>query len=194
MGDTTKQQITDSFKRLLESRPYDDITISDITDGCQMSRQTFYYHFKSMFDIVKWCYADEAARDRHNLIGYGTWAEKLKQAFVYTVNLRSIIISVYNSRSIQTLLDYYLDEARRRIGDIIDLRSDGRLQQGDRDFFVNALSFAFLGIIVKWLDGGMKESPDVLIRRLEAVMSAAYIRNAIDRLIADGEGQDRDLP
>ncbi|AGI47296.1 Transcriptional regulator [Thermoplasmatales archaeon BRNA1] len=182
MSDATKQQLADSFKKLLETKAYDDITVSDITEGCNMSRQTFYYHFKSMFDIVKWCYFDEAMRDRTNLLGYGTWLDKLKQVFAYTVTLRNIIISVYNSRSLQILLDYFLEEGKRRIGDIVDLRSDGILNQGDRDFFVNALSFAFVGVMVKWIDDGMMDTPETMVRRLDAVIGAGYIRNSIDKL------------
>ena len=52
MSDLTKQALIASFKKLLETEPFDKITISDITNDCGLSRQTFYYHFRDIFDMI----------------------------------------------------------------------------------------------------------------------------------------------
>ncbi len=35
------------------------ISISDIVEGCNMNRQSFYYHFKDKYDLVNWIYYTE---------------------------------------------------------------------------------------------------------------------------------------
>ena len=55
MLNTTKIALEDSLKRLLLRKPLDKITITDITTDCGISRMTFYYHFKDIYDLVEWC-------------------------------------------------------------------------------------------------------------------------------------------
>ena len=55
----TKQIIEDSLKKLMLQKPLDKITIRDLTEDCGISRMTFYYHFKDIYDLVEWsCIAD----------------------------------------------------------------------------------------------------------------------------------------
>ena len=48
MAQKTKKAFATSLKKLLSQRPLDKIKISDITDDCEVNRQTFYYHFKDI--------------------------------------------------------------------------------------------------------------------------------------------------
>ena len=54
MSQITKYALENSLKNLLLQKPLDKITISDITDDCGISRMTFYYHFKDIYDLVEW--------------------------------------------------------------------------------------------------------------------------------------------
>jgi len=51
----TKKAISESFKKLCHEKPYNKISISDITDGCGLNRQSFYYHFQDIIDVLEWC-------------------------------------------------------------------------------------------------------------------------------------------
>ena len=51
---TTKIAIAYAFKDLLSEKPINKITINDITDKCNINRQTFYYHFQDIRDLVEW--------------------------------------------------------------------------------------------------------------------------------------------
>jgi len=51
---TMKNLITDTYQQLLEQKSIDKITVKDLVDACGISRQTFYYHFKDIFDVLDW--------------------------------------------------------------------------------------------------------------------------------------------
>ncbi len=55
----TKKALAESMKRLMEVSPMKKISISDIVEGCDMKRQSFYYHFKDKYDLVNWIYYTE---------------------------------------------------------------------------------------------------------------------------------------
>ena len=48
MAQTTKKAFATSLKKLLSQKPLDKIKITDITEDCEVNRQTFYYHFKDI--------------------------------------------------------------------------------------------------------------------------------------------------
>ena len=54
MSQTTKRALGASLKKLLLQKPLNKITISDIAEECGISRMTFYYHFKDIYDLVEW--------------------------------------------------------------------------------------------------------------------------------------------
>ena len=55
---TTKRKIADCVKHLMRKKEIRKITIQDIMDETNMSRQSFYYHFKDIYDVLEWivCY------------------------------------------------------------------------------------------------------------------------------------------
>ena len=44
MSTNTKNTMKDSLKKIIQKKPLNKITISDITNDCKISRMTFYYH------------------------------------------------------------------------------------------------------------------------------------------------------
>ena len=54
MSDITKRAISASLKKLLCEKKLNKITVQDIADDCGINRQTFYYHFQDIYDLVEW--------------------------------------------------------------------------------------------------------------------------------------------
>ena len=75
MSQMTKNALADSLKALLEFRPVDKITISDITDDCGVNRMTFYYHFQDIYDLLEWSWIREANKVLNGKKTYDTWQQ-----------------------------------------------------------------------------------------------------------------------
>lgn len=45
-------RIAFAFKELLLKKSIDKITINDITEKCGINRQTFYYHFHDIYELI----------------------------------------------------------------------------------------------------------------------------------------------
>lgn len=54
MSNITKKAIAASLKNLLKEKKLNKITVQDIADDCGINRQTFYYHFQDVYDLVEW--------------------------------------------------------------------------------------------------------------------------------------------
>lgn len=55
----TKRIIADSLKRIMERKSFSKITVREIVDGCGINRNTFYYHFEDIYDLLKWMLEQE---------------------------------------------------------------------------------------------------------------------------------------
>ena len=50
----TKQKIAQALRQLMLERPLKKITVQDLMERTQMKRQTFYYHFLYIYDVLVW--------------------------------------------------------------------------------------------------------------------------------------------
>lgn len=49
-----KRMIADAFFELSANKSVDKITVKDLVESCNISRQTFYYHFQDITEVIEW--------------------------------------------------------------------------------------------------------------------------------------------
>jgi len=54
MTATTKDMISDAYLAMVNRKSMDKITVKDLVEACGISRQTFYYHFKDLIEVMEW--------------------------------------------------------------------------------------------------------------------------------------------
>ena len=55
----TKKALAAALRELMFTEPFSKISIGDICKYCNVSRKTFYYHFKDKEDLVNWIFDTE---------------------------------------------------------------------------------------------------------------------------------------
>lgn len=54
MRSQMKENIADAFLAMLAKKSIDKITVKDLVESCHISRQSFYYHFQDIMEVVEW--------------------------------------------------------------------------------------------------------------------------------------------
>lgn len=54
MAADMKKLIAEHFFALVRQRGIDRVTVTALIEDCGISRQTFYYHFQDLMDVVEW--------------------------------------------------------------------------------------------------------------------------------------------
>ncbi len=54
MCHNTKLKIARTLRELMGQRPLSKITVQDLMESAQMKRQSFYYHFQDIYDVLSW--------------------------------------------------------------------------------------------------------------------------------------------
>lgn len=49
-----KAAIAGAFMEVSRTKSVDKITVKDLVEACNISRQTFYYHFQDILEVIEW--------------------------------------------------------------------------------------------------------------------------------------------
>lgn len=55
----TRRALVSALKELMEIKPFEKITISEICDKCSLNRKSFYYHFHDKYELMNWVFQSE---------------------------------------------------------------------------------------------------------------------------------------
>ena len=187
MSQITKRAFAASLKKLLKEKPLDKIKITDLTEDCGVNRQTFYYHFKDIYDLLEWVYTDDATKALDGKKTYDTWQEGYEHIFQYIINNKEFVVSTFNSLSREFLERYLYNEAYiLLIGVVEEKAAEIPVREKDKSFIADFYKYGFVGIVLDWIKKGMKEEPKEIIGRLN-ILITGNIQKAFEGYRTDKE-------
>ena len=171
MSQITKRALAESLKKLLLEKPLDRITVSDITEDCGVSRMTFYYHFKDVYDLIEWTWLQEAERALDGQKTYDTWQQGFLQIFQLVQENRAFVMNLYHSIRREQVERYLYRLTYQLLIGVVEEKSAGMsVRDEDKKFIADFYKYAFVGLMLDWIRGGMKGEPQVLIDRLSVLI------------------------
>lgn len=106
MANYTQRAILDAFEELLAKKPFDKITVSAIVSKCEISSNTFYYHFRDIYDLLDtWLDKQKTALEEETA-DIGSWADKLKVVLRTMQKKHDIVYHIFDSISRERLEHY----------------------------------------------------------------------------------------
>lgn len=185
MSDTTKRALEASLKNLLLKKPLDKITIQDIAADCGISRMTFYYHFKDIYDLVEWSCVEDATRALAGRKTYDTWQQGFLQIFDAVLANKPFIMNVYHSVSREQIETYLYKLTYELMIGVVEEKALGmNVRAADKQFIADFYKYAFVGLMLDWIKNGMKEEPARIVDRL-AVLVHGNITAALENYRSD---------
>lgn len=152
----TEKALAASLKKLLEKKTLDKITVKDITDDCGVNRQTFYYHFHDVYDLVEWIFTQEAKRYMSDGINTKNWRDVVSELMLGLLDEKSFIMNTYYSLNRRQLEQFMQKLARPAISDLVkQVAENRRIEEEDVDFVTDIFTFGLVGILTEWVAGGM---------------------------------------
>lgn len=183
MAQFTRRAIMESFMRLVGRKSLDKITIRDIVEDCEITRNTFYYHFQDIYDLTAEVFRSEFSNIIQRRSAEGDWRAQLWDVAAFALENRSAILHIYNStrqaeltRAFeQTAETYFLQVVRSHPQAVNAHEEDIRL-------IAKALRFSLTGMVRSWLDQGMKAVPQPALQRavqlFDGILEDALQRSA----------------
>lgn len=177
MSNVTKRALEASLKNLLLQKPFNKITVSDITADCGINRMTFYYHFKDIYDLAEWSLAEDAARIIAGKKTYDTWQEGFYNIFHAVLENKTFVLHTYRSISHEQIENYLYMLVHDLVFDVVEEQSKGlHVVEDDKQFIAAFYKYAFVGIMLDWVKNGMKEDPKEIVARVTILIQGDISR------------------
>ncbi len=181
MSQVTKRALAQSLKNLLLKKPLNKITISDIADDCGISRMTFYYHFKDIYDLVEWACLEDANKALKEYKTYDTWQQGFLQLFEVVRENKPLIMNVYRCVHQEQLEKYLRPLVDHLVLNIINEEVGNKtVKDGDKAFIAQIYGYIFIGIMLDWVKTDMQVEYEALVEKLGILMKGT-IGDALDR-------------
>lgn len=156
---TTKDMLAEALKELLTRRSLDKITVKDIVENCGVNRQTFYYHFHDIYDLMEWILRNAADRLMHEQMDYSNWTVGVQTLMRYLQQERVLVLNAYHSVSHEVVADYLKKLLRPYILRVIQTQArelTPPAAEEDVDFLTEIYTITAAGILMEWIGRRME--------------------------------------
>lgn len=155
----TRLRISKALIRLMGKKKFSDITVSDIVSTAGVARASYYRNFTSKEDVLISVADDILQEYRNRLAQLGTGImsyEGTVLIFRYFRAYRAPILCIYRSGLASLYLEIFDMHIEALAGDM--------LFNDIERYKLSAFSGALFNVFLKWLENGMKESPEAMAR------------------------------
>lgn len=183
MAQDTKKQLAKALKELMAQKPLAQVTVKDVTERCGIKRQTFYYHFQDIYDLVGWIYRTEAYEGIKEYISCTTWQQGFAQFLHYIIDNQAFCLNTYHSWETRQFERFVFDFAQALLGQVMtEMAQDVPLvRERDRQLLVHFYSYGFMGIVKEWLEDGCQQEPEDVVEQLSIILQGNFVQG-LDKL------------
>ena len=176
----TEKTIMDAFLTLLNQYPLDKICVKDIVSACGISRNTFYYHYQDIYDLLRATFASIV--DHVLQEDVTTWQESLRSCTRIALENRRSVYHVYRSayredleRSLYRVSEERMDRLIRHLTAGMDVPEE------DIHYLTLFYKCAVTGILLEWLNADMRGDVDRAISRMGVLLEGS-LRQSLERI------------
>lgn len=167
MVQDTEYLLARELKKLMTEKALDRITVSDLAEAAGINRQTFYYHYHDIYEVVEKIFSSMCGSAFGDCADFAEWA-KCMENFLFLLkkekNFSEHCVRVLSRERMEMILYPVLMET---IGSVMKNSSaDMVLEPKDKTLISNFYKFALTGIILSWIDGGMQDDIPYLAERI----------------------------
>ena len=103
----TKKMLAQSLKRAMEKKALSKVTVNELIKDCNLNRNTFYYHFSDIYDLLKWMLEQEAVEVVKKIDLLVDTEEAIRFVLNYVNENRHIINCAYDSMGHQEMKRFF---------------------------------------------------------------------------------------
>lgn len=167
----TKQLIQQSFLKLLEQKPFDNITVGDISKAASINRGTFYLHYLDKYDLLEKIeeqlfeeIGNHIDKLQENYSGSHTFEkdqEHLASSLFSAILQQAPILKIFLSHHGRAGFHYrFRDAFAQKVRFNIEQNEVFNELSFSVDYLLSFITSAFLGLIEQWVQNGLDKTPE----------------------------------
>ena len=167
----TLAKIHNSFSKLINEKDYGDITIQDILDDCNVSRSTFYAHYKTkdelllsvsshIFNHVFSKSLEEEKTHDFSKDTFYDYRHLIEHIFYHVKDEKSLFDGILKSNGTKI----FMDELRKQLSRLVDSYFNNYPFNADMPIELrkNIAVENFIVVLKYWIKNNLEESPEAI--------------------------------
>ncbi len=170
MSHGAKEEIVAVFCKEMKTTQMDKITVTEIIEKSGVSRNTFYYHFEDIYDLLRLVINREQQRLTENSYQLQSWQDVLRYLTDYSRTHKKEIYHIFNALPRERIEQYIFTSTKDVLYQIVRLDAKG-LDVSEEDIrnIADFYQYAIIGFLLRFLWGNMEMDTDTQIDKLSLV-------------------------
>ena len=183
MAQNTRQAIIDCTLQLAGKKPLNRISVREITAACGVTRNTFYYHFHDIYEVVTSFFEEQALTIFHE-------PQPLETRILNFIGLctgyKSVWQNLYKAIGYEQFSGYIVAHAHTLLLSAI---GDRRYPPDDLELVCAFYEEAICGALMRWLRSRKNQSPEDALRLINRAkfLFDGQIEAALERSLEQPE-------
>ncbi len=174
MRQKTETMLCVAFMELLKKYPFSKITIQKLAGQCGVNRQTFYYHFDNIYDLMSKAFEYELVHESR-IYEAVTWEYVMSSFLQWMKDNRVIIRNILTNAELPYLKRAIYPLVARSISCGYISKQDTKvLERQQDDFCINFLTMGITQYILEWVERDFRESIEDIVEHLSWLLQKVY--------------------
>lgn len=177
MPSDMKERIAREFAELARTKSIDKITVKDIVEACHITRQTFYYHFQDLIDVIDWSLRQAMEELVEKSIRIDSREQVIELFLSETVKARGLLRKLLASQLreqterliVESVRSYFREMVERR-----ELLQD--VSRSDAQVALDFYTFATVGMMLEYCS-----RPNLDVKRLAGQITRLMSGDALEK-------------
>ena len=185
----TKIALETRLRELLREKPLEQIRVRELADRCGIRRQSFYYHFNDVYELLDWSIDRERERLLRRQEGFVTWQQVYLDLLRYIADNRAYYQTVLRVRGRERLWGM-LEPAFQNVMEGLDEyyrknMPEGMKAQMEKELSIwreNKTNLAQI-LLEAWINGSVDITPEDVVREAESVTESVVLKMLVQTLL-----------
>lgn len=167
MADFTKNAIRRSFLKLLDEKPLKQITVRDIVEDCGINRNTFYYHFQDIPNLIEHILLEDSRKLLVENEDLETIEDCLNAMTDFVLDHSKAILHTYKSANREYFEQYQWRICEHLVHAFLERKLEGvKISGEDRSIIETYIRSLVYGVAMGWLAAGLRGDIHKFVHRI----------------------------
>lgn len=148
MAENIKEEIREQLSKLAEKKSLDKITVKELVGACNISRQTFYYYYRDILDVIEDSIRVSLNQCVRKCAMMDDEYECIHEFVSEIADHMPLIAHLLDSKLRAEVEDMFFHGIREMISRMVEDKDEIEMKHEERQFLIDFFSCAVTGIII----------------------------------------------
>lgn len=174
MRQKTETMLCVAFMELLKKYPFSKITIQKLAGQCGVNRQTFYYHFDNIYDLMSKAFEYELVYESR-IYEEVNWEYVMSSFLRWLKEHRAIIRNILANAELPYLKRAIYPLIARSISGISFSSENSQFTEKQREeFCINFLTIGITQYVLEWVESDFREPIEDIVAHMSWLLQKVY--------------------